>query len=69
MDRSSFIVGSSGIDLHCHHDYTDSVTQWHAHPTRATAEKSRRFVAASAEALGAFLREFSQAEVGERFPF
>jgi creatinine amidohydrolase len=38
-------------------------------PTLATAEKGRRFLEASAETLGAFLLEYSQAEVGERFPF
>jgi creatinine amidohydrolase len=38
-------------------------------PTLATAEKGRRYLEASAETLGAFLLEFSQAEVGERFPF
>jgi creatinine amidohydrolase len=49
------------------HDHTD--TGGVGDPTLATAEKGRRFLAASAEALGAFLLEFSQAEVGERFPF
>ena len=49
------------------HDFTD--TGGVGDPTLATAEKGRRFLAASAEALGAFLLEFSQAEVGERFPF
>jgi creatinine amidohydrolase len=38
-------------------------------PTLATAEKGRRFLEASAETLGAFLKEFSDAPVGERFPF
>jgi creatinine amidohydrolase/Fe(II)-dependent formamide hydrolase-like protein len=49
------------------HDHTD--TGGVGDPTLATAEKGRRFLAASAEALEAFLLEFSQAEVGERFPF
>jgi hypothetical protein len=35
----------------------------------ATAEKGRRWLEASAAALGPFLLEFSQVEVGERFPF
>jgi creatinine amidohydrolase/Fe(II)-dependent formamide hydrolase-like protein len=38
-------------------------------PTDATAEKGRRWLEAGAEVLGAFLKEFSAAEVGERFPF
>jgi creatinine amidohydrolase/Fe(II)-dependent formamide hydrolase-like protein len=38
-------------------------------PTAASAEKGRRWLEASAEVLGAFLKEFSDAEVGERFPF
>jgi creatinine amidohydrolase len=38
-------------------------------PTLATAEKGRRFLEASAETLGAFLKEFSDAPVDERFPF
>jgi creatinine amidohydrolase len=53
------------------------VKWWHQHtdtggvgdPTAATAEKGRRWLEASAEALGAFLKEFSEAKVDERFPF
>jgi creatinine amidohydrolase/Fe(II)-dependent formamide hydrolase-like protein len=49
------------------HHFTD--TGGVGDPTAATAEKGRRWLEASAEVLGAFLKEFSDAEVGERFPF
>jgi creatinine amidohydrolase len=49
------------------HHFTD--TGGVGDPTAATAEKGRRWLDASAEALGAFLKEFSDAPVGERFPF
>ncbi len=48
-------------------DFTD--TGGVGDPTLATAEKGRRFLESSAETLGAFLKEFSDAPVGERFPF
>jgi creatinine amidohydrolase len=48
-------------------DFTD--TGGVGDPTLATAEKGRRWLEASAETLGAFLKEFSDAPVGERFPF
>jgi creatinine amidohydrolase/Fe(II)-dependent formamide hydrolase-like protein len=48
-----------------HHTDTGGVGD----PTLATAEKGRRWLEASAEALGPFLLEFSQAEVEKRFPF
>jgi creatinine amidohydrolase len=49
------------------HYYTD--TGGVGDPTAATAEKGRRWLEASAEVLGGFLKEFSDAAVGERFPF
>jgi creatinine amidohydrolase len=49
------------------HDFTD--TGGVGDPTAASAEKGRRWLEASAEVLGAFLKEFSDAPVGERFPF
>ncbi len=49
------------------HHFTD--TGGVGDPTLATAEKGHRWLEASAETLGAFLQEFSDAPVDERFPF
>ena len=49
------------------HHFTD--TGGVGDPTAASAEKGGRFLEASADVLGAFLKEFSDAPVGERFPF
>ena len=49
------------------HHYTD--TSGVGDPTQATAEQGRRWIEASAESLAGFLKELSECEFGEGFPF